>query len=340
MRKRPAAHPTEPSAADDHRRPAAVSVGYDQAWRASLPRHHPMILPNFLIVGAAKAGTSSLYSYLEQHPQVFVSPVKEPRYFAYRHRVRSQPRVRKVLEAHGMSLEQYARLFRNANGARAIGEASTFYLYSRMAPLNIRRAIPDARLIAVLRQPVDRAYSHFSQRVRDGQEPLRDFRRAIAEEERRIADGWPPPYHYLQRGHYAAQLKRYLALFEPDQLRVYLYEDLCDDPGKLVRSIFEFLGVDPAFQPDLTARLNASSVPRFGVLDDAVRRRNALGRLLHRQLPAPLWARVAPKVAEFNRHRPALDRGLRAELTEQLRDDILELQALIGRDLSAWLGAP
>ena len=296
-----------------------------------------MMLPNFLIVGAAKAGTTSLYRYLQQHPQVFMSDPKEPRFFAYLDRADAYRRAGRAASHWMMTPEQYGRLFEATDGAQAVGEASTLYLYSKVAARNIHRRIPEARLIAVLRNPVDRAYSQFLHGVRDAWEPLRDFRQAVAEEEGRIADGWSARWHYVRRGFYADQLRRYLAVFGRERLAVYLYEDLCSDPLGMVRSIFEHLEVDPAFRPSVAARHNASWVPRVRPLDEALRGRNRIGRSLRAWLPEPTWTRIVPRIKDLNRARPPLDPELRAQLTGVFREDVLELQDLIDRDLTAWL---
>ena len=295
-----------------------------------------MVVPNFLIIGAAKAGTTSLYRYLQQHPQVFMSEPKEPRFFAYRERPHGAARAG-ATNRGPLTFEQYCRLFDAAQGARAIGEASTLYLYSRIAAREIHRRIPEAKLIAVLRHPVDRAYSHFLHGVRDGWEPLRDFRQAVDEEAPRIAQGWGPRWHYLRRGLYAAQLRRYLALFGREQLAVYLYEDLCRDPPALMRSVFDLLDVDASFRPSVATRYNAAWVPRVRTLDDTFRAQNRIGSSLRARLPEPLWTRVVPRIKELNRTRPRLGADHRGELLSFFREDILELQALIDRDLTHWL---
>src|SRR5690606_4435051 len=118
-------------------------------------------------------------------------------------------------------LAAYRALFDDVTNEGAIGEASPIYLYAEQAPRNIHRHIPDARMIAILRDPAERAFSACCHTVRDGREPIADFRAAVAAEPERIAAGWPPIYHYVTAGFYARQLQRYFELFAREQLRIY-----------------------------------------------------------------------------------------------------------------------
>src|SRR3712207_4104321 len=131
-----------------------------------------MTLPNFLVIGAMKSGTTALYYYLEQHPEIYMSPVKEPNFF-------SQENAADTVTHIGT----YEQLFKGASGKKAIGEASHSYLYEPRAAAEIRRYVPKVKLIAILRNPIDRAYSHFLHMVRSGTEPLDDFAQALREEE-------------------------------------------------------------------------------------------------------------------------------------------------------------
>ncbi len=264
-----------------------------------------MPLPNFFVVGASKSGTTALWKALSQHPDVFMSPVKEPRFFS----------------GNGSSHE-YLSLFAAANGQRAIGESSGDYLPSAEAARRIRRNIPDAKLIALLRQPVERAHSHYWYRVRRGDERARSFEHALAREET-LGVGAPPWQYYRRRGFYHSQLSAYLALFPREQLSIHLYEDWCDSPHRTLRELFTFLGVDPGVVPTL-AKHNVGTAPRSRALHRLVRRAGspALSR----------WE------AKYNRGPvPRLSPATATMLVDGYRDDIVKLQSLIGRDLTHWL---
>lgn len=227
------------------------------------------LLPNFLIVGAAKAGTTSLFHYLRQHPDVFMPQTKEANFF-----LGAGDRVVREVDPDGQSrsvskinsLSDYQALFTGAITAKARGEASPKYLYYPGTAQRIKSVIPNTKIIVILRHPVDRAYSDFLHQIRDGQEVVTDFATALREEPRRIEKGWNSKYHYRSRGFYFEQLSRYYATFDPANIHVYLYEDLQKDPANLMRRIFCLLDVDPTFVPDMEIKHNISGVPKNQVL--------------------------------------------------------------------------
>jgi Sulfotransferase domain len=302
-----------------------------------------MTLPNFLIIGAGKAGTTSLYQYLNQHPEVFLSAVKETNFFVY------EGQNPQILQ-HSLStdfpirsLDAYCALFRDAAGAKAVGEASPRYLFDPMAASRIRRRLPGVRLVAILRNPVDRAYSAYSMFVRDGHE-RRSFRQAIADAERGIYDGAPRfgQKHYVGQGYYAKHLQPYFDLFDRSQITVPLFEDLHTDGVGLMRRLFGFLDVDDSFVPDTSLRHNRSGKPRNRLLQPLLHK-SVLTRTARRLLPGPLRRRAEAVQRAWRdglaQAAPPLSPEVRALLTAKYRDDILALQDLIRRDLSHWLAA-
>jgi Sulfotransferase family len=291
-----------------------------------------MTMPNFLIIGAMKSGTTALYYYLEQHPEIYMSPVKEPNFFSSQEQENSADTVTHI--------ETYQHLFRGASGEKAIGEASHAYLYETGAAAEIRRYIPEARLIAILRNPIERAYSHFLHMRRTGAEPLDDFAKALREEEvgihkdRILQD-------YIGRGLYYDQLRRYFGTFPREQIRVYLYEDLSDAPIKTVQDAFRFLGVDDSFVPDVSLRRNVSGHPKYKTLDGLLRRQSRIKHAAKIYLPARLRWRLSKAFDDLKTRNLVEPPPLRSEVRRQLilvfREDILKVQELIHRDLSGWL---
>jgi hypothetical protein len=300
-------------------------------------------LPDFLIIGAPKSGTTSLYSYLRSHPQVFMSRIKEPRYFAFADR---KPQFRGAGGARFnrnviWRLDEYRRLFAGRGAARAAGEASATYLWAPAAPVAIRGLIPEARLIAILRNPADRAYSHYCHNRRLGREPFTDFRAALDAEPERIAAGWNPNVHYRARGRYGEQIARYLEHFPRERLKVLLQEDLSARPDATLAEVCRFLDVDDSFVFDTRHRHNVT---------EGLPRRVWINRLFATQSRArDVARRVVPetiRTALFNRYyrsnldpAPPLDPDLRGSLLAEYREDLLRLQCLIGRDIGAWLDA-
>ncbi len=294
-----------------------------------------MTMPNFFIVGAQRAGTTSLYQYLNQHPQVYMSPRKEPHFFEGMHSEFRRPGRRSVPVR---DLAEYQALFAGASGEKAIGEASASYLFSPRAPGLIKSSVPDAKIIAILRNPADRAYSNFVYCVQVGREPLGSFAEGLQAEEERTRDKWGPLWYYKQKGFYYAQVKRYFDTFGRDQVGVWFYEDLRNDTFGIIGEVFRFLGIDESFVPDATSEYNPSGIPRVGRLYTGVRKLTARNpALVERVLPARLRGYVKRRIFV---KPPPFPPEVRRQLTDSYREDILRLQELIGRDLSAWLEDP
>lgn len=307
-----------------------------------------MTMPNFFIIGAQKAGTTSLYHYLGQHPQVYMSPIKEP--FFFNRELDSEGQVvQREFKGHPQrpkfaDLGEYSALFQGAEDATAIGEASPLYIYAMGTPERIQKYVPEARSIALLRNPADRAYSAFLHAVRIGVEPLTDFAEALRAEEGRVRDDWHHVFHYRNRGLYYSQIKRYYEVFGRERVGVWFYEDLRDDPAKVVQSVFSFLEVDDSFTPDTSSRHNPAGVPQNGTTARALMKATdtTVGTI---RKALPPTSRVIPSIFKVRRAvqsriftvPPHIDPELREELISEYREDVLKLQELIGRDLSIWL---
>ncbi len=303
------------------------------------PSRGTSLLPNFVVIGAAKGGTTSLHRYLSAHPDVYMSPVKEPSFFAYEgHALDFRGPKDQLLGAPSYAvttLPAYEALFAARTTERAIGEASPFYLCIDGVAERMAQRIPDAKLIAVLRDPAERAFSNYVMFLRDRRETL-SFRRALAECEARRRAHWAQGWQYVDMGFYARQLRRFYAVYPAAQIKVCFYEDLDRDPRGFVRDVLSFLGVDPTFTPNVSERLNVSAVKRRR-LDRLVNRTNPLRSAARVVLPASVRGAVATYLRGKIHHRPQLAPRDRAFLIDVYRDDILELQHMTGRDLTAWL---
>ena len=299
-----------------------------------------MTMPSFLIVGAAKSGTSALYQYLRQHPEVFMSPVKSTNFFALQG---TTPRfvgpegVPAPVNAYSVTdLQAYRALFTGAGAARAVGEASPIYLYSEQAPANIERHLPNVRLVAVLRNPVERAFSSYLHLIRDGREPL-SFEEGLKQEAARIRDNYGPLYRYTDMGYYSTQVERYLDRFGRDRVRIYLYDDLRREPRGILQDLFGFIGVNPAFPVDVSTEYNASGAPRNQTLNQLLNQDNPIKRLLKPLLPPRFRSRWRAKLNRRNLGRPVLAPETRDQLRMLFHDDVVRLGRLLERDLSHWL---
>jgi hypothetical protein len=298
-----------------------------------------MRMPNFLIIGTMKAGTSSLYHYLKQHPEIFMSPIKEPHFFAFEEGILfAGPGDHKLRPRQITNVEAYRNLFTGATDEKAVGEASTSYLYSPTAPACIRNHLPEAKLIAILRDPVERAYSNYLYWARRGYEPLTDFWQAIQAEQTRIRENWAPEWHYFSRGLYHRQVERYVNVFSRSQIRIYLYDDLVANAPGLMQDIFRFLDVDETFVPDVSVRYNLGGLPRSKALKGLLARLHPVTSIFKPLLSEELRQRLKKAIKRWNlREAPPLSEEVRTRLRGLYREDILRLQDLIQRDLSKWL---
>jgi len=300
-----------------------------------------MPLPNFLIIGAAKSGTSSLYMYLKQHPDIFMSPVKEPHYFSFDSKSKLTQGPGDPIPEAITDFEDYQRLFDGVQDESAIGEASTSYLYRPEAPGRIHELIPDAKLIAILRNPADRAFSAYMHVVRDQRETARNFADALNKEPERKAKNWDPIWHYTSVGYYYEQLSCYYQRFDRAQIKVFLYERLIEDQQAMLEEIYQFLAVDPSFTPDSTVKFNVSGEQKSKLIHKLsvtlFSKPNPMRWISRRLIPETWRWKVTNWIRERNLNKERLPQAIREQLIELYRDDILKLQDLIGKDLSHWL---
>lgn len=282
-------------------------------------------LPNFFIVGAPKAGTTSLYIWLKQHPQIWMPKIKEPDYFA--------PHARR------MDWRAYLALFRGAKEERAIGEASTSYFGSAEAPGLIHEKFPSARIIILLRNPVDQAYSFFRYARMVGRVRHETFESALEHDDRfdlESLDGRERMYHqvvgYVRRGMYFNPVKRYLNRFGKSHVKVHLFEEMIRDPRRIYVDLCRFLGVSTDFLPVFTAE-NSSRPPRWATLQWI------LGRLAPRvplsKIPFGLVRRANLFLGP---RKEAMEHKIRLRLLGTFRPEIDRLSDLLDRDLSIWSG--
>lgn len=281
-----------------------------------------MNLPNFLVIGAAKSGTTSLYHYLAEHPQIFMSPVKELSYFAYNdpHVQAGWPNFHFPIK----TIQQYHEQFSGVRNETAIGDASPIYLESKLASNRVKELIPNIKLIASLRNPADRAFSGYLMHIRQGHGPD-DFTKAFNENSR-----------YVQGGFYYARLKQYYDLFPHRNIKICLFDNLKSDPIELLHELYSFLEVDNSFTPDLKKRYNVGSLPKSKLVNIFITSLVNSGLKSH----TPNWMnKLGKQILKNNNAKtpPEFPPELRSKLIHLYREDILKLQDLIDKDLSIWL---
>jgi len=293
--------------------------------------------PNFIIIGAMKAATTSLYTYIKQHPDIFMTKVKEPMFFN-NFQQENNYNILGSKSNKSTTLEEYLAMFKDAKNEKAIGEASPAYIYNENAPYLIKEHLPDVKIIAILRQPTDRAYSNFLHTKRADRENVNSFGQAIKIEKERISDNWSPLYHYIQKGFYSVQLKRYYNLFPKENIKVYLFEDVVKTPKETLKDIFKFLNVDENIEIDVSKKSNVSGTPKgiLGFILKKMRYYNLMPKFaISDYLPTFIISLLFKSVYKDTEK---LDSVLRKELTDKYyREEILKLEKLIDRDLSNWL---
>src|SRR4051812_13380369 len=222
-----------------------------------------MPLPDFFVIGAPKAGTTALHVALARHPQVFMSRVKEPKHFLVDGPPPSGggPGDAKTYREYVWQRPAYEALFDAAPPGARRGESTAFYLYDHAAQQRIMSAVPGARMIALLRDPVDRAHSNWTHLWSAGLEPEPDFVRACGLEARRIELGWAPFWRYLELGRYGQQLAHLYTVFPREQVHVVLYRDLRQEPAETVDRICDFLGVRTGVLDELPAENVTAEAP-------------------------------------------------------------------------------
>jgi sulfotransferase family protein len=308
-------------------------------------------LPNFFLAGVPRAGTTSFYAYLGQHPEIYVSPIKEPAFFGAadllsgrygaeisQRSVRDRDALRPYLEGTPppgpqplvLEWESYLDLFRNVRNETAVGEGTVSYFWLPNAAGAIQRMVPEPRLIFILRDPAERLFSHHLASL--WHDPHRTFRQRFFNHS--DSHGGAAPPGMVNEGRFATHLQRFFALFPRNHIRIYLYEDYRAAPRAVLRDAFAFLGVDRDHPVDLSRRHNETLSPRLPLLH----------RLRHRVFGSgpvrwiPERARRAMRWAYARAGaNVAMDPADRRLAIDYYRDEIQRTADLIGRDLSAWL---
>lgn len=310
--------------------------------------------PNFFIVGAAKSGTTTLFHYLNQHPEIYMAPIKEPNFFStdinlenlrqsVKNRIKAENidqffkngMTRTIHRAYIRDLHQYLQMFAPAGPGQIKGEASPSYLYSEVAAKAIFEFNQKAKIIIILREPSSRAYSHYKMDLKLGF-TQDSFREAL--EKDKIADpkGWGSSSLYLELGQYYLQVKRYLDVFPKENVLVLLQKDLYNNKEETIKTLFQFLHVKDDFIPNEPEFKNESVVPSNKLTSLLLKsdfiRIKARNLLEHTKLKKNIL-KILYKKSEINKK----DEEVLQEIKIQLKDDVFQLSKLINRDLSEWL---
>jgi len=244
--------------------------------------------PNFFIVGAAKTGTTSLYHYLNQHPEIYMCPIKEPHFhskdfiiskFSERYKKRIELDLKKYFEekklppkhiAHINKLNEYLELFREVKNEKAIGEVSNGYLFSKVAAKNIYKFNKNAKVIIILRDPVKRAFSGWLMELKLNREIDKNFITAVIKDYKKLKKGWGISNNYIEGGLYYEKVKRYFDVFPKDQIKIIIFEKMVQNMQDAIKDILKFLNVNINFKIDISEKYNVKELPRFLIINQFI----------------------------------------------------------------------
>ena len=291
--------------------------------------------PDCIVVGAGKSGTTSLYRYLAQHRQIFMAPIKEPRFFSLNCEGRypdlgsDAPKdlVTNYERNSVSSWSEYCDLFKEAHPRQQKGEVSPQYLFTERSPSKIYEYVPDVKLVAVLRHPVEIAYSAFKMNIRNGYETECNFELAVPLDNSVSRVNWRWKL-YIEQALHGRNLGRFYSVFPAAQVVAVLYDDLVKSPEKVMLTICRHLGLEDDFQFDFKERLNVGYEPRLDVKTRKVIK-NITPSFIRNQYRTSLNALV--------RKRVSIPLHLYRKYLPVFRTDIQQLQTLLGKDLSSWL---
>jgi hypothetical protein len=296
-------------------------------------------VPNFLVAGPTKCGTTSFSIYLNQHPDIFIPQIKEPNFLSSK--IVDLPFAGKgsdeVSDLYVRSFEDYKNLYANQHEA-ALGDASanTIYYGEKIIPV-IREYLGDPKIFILLRDPVKRAFSAYSHLVRDNREEL-SFEEALDMEEQRINENYDPLFHYTRGSLYARNVKIFKESFS--NVQVLLTSDLYKNPDNIFRNVFEFMGVDPEFEVRSSQQHNISGKPKSQFMNDLVTRDTSLRKILRPLVrmftTQTMRERMVSSIQKKNLAKLELDPQTESKLRDFFRTDVQELESVLEKDLSSW----
>ncbi len=305
--------------------------------------------PNFFVVGVVKGGTTSLYHYLNAHPQIYLSPIKEVNFFS-KNDIRSQHFSKQYafdvdidLEryfkegmkenihiAHVENPEQYMQLFSKVTNETAVGEISNSYAICPSAASEIHKIYPHAKIIIMLRNPIERAWSQYIMNLREGKTLEKNFIKEIEKDYTSNPKGWGVTHQYIELGMYFKQIERFRNLFK-DSLKIVLYEDYKLNSKAVVQDIYSFLNVDKNFIPNAEKKYNESAVPRFSKLNYFLVKTGVISTF--KKLVGKNTREKLKKIIYTQKNIPKIEEEHRIYLSNIYREDIKKLSNLLQIDL-------
>jgi len=295
-------------------------------------------IPNFVVIGAPKCGTTSLFYYLKQHPDIYLPVRKELHYFSFPllEAHSKGPRDKETLSALCASWEEYKHHYLDVRNESAVGEVSPSYLFYAEVGERIKSRLGNVRIIAILRDPIEKAFSQYMHMVRDRRETL-TFHDALMAESERKARGWGDIWLYAESSLYADKLKRYFSIFGRKNVRVILFEELANQPVKVMADLYEFLGVSADFACDTSKAYNRSGNPRLDTLSKFMASPSLVKSLMKRTIPERIRIPMRLTLMNWNTgEKDDMDDRSREYLKRYFQDDIVRLGRMLGREMN-WL---
>ena len=302
--------------------------------------------PNLFIVGQPKSGTTALHQFLGQHPEIYMSSIKEPHFFCSDFHLESDRAYGKKRFYDFRSESAYLQLFNKAKNVKVAGESSTNYLYSHVAAEKIYNFNPDAKIIIILREPAKFLYSLHSHYVKFTEENEPDFLTALSLESQRQEEKalsprvTSPSYlYYSQRVQYHQQVKRYCDRFKPEQIKVIIFEEFKSDNKRVFREVLEFLGVEPNFTPEYAA-VNVNKEVKFKSVNNVINNplvKSITKNLLSQEFNEFVRDNIVEKFLWHQAPKASIPEEIRLQLMEQYRPEVIKISELLNRDLvSKW----
>jgi len=295
-------------------------------------------MPNFVVIGAPKCGTTSLFYYLKQHPDIYLPVRKELHFFSFPllESHSNGPGDKEILSSLCASWDEYKHHYLDVQNEAAIGEVSPSYLFYAEAGQRIKSRLGGVRIIAILRDPIEKALSQYMHMVRDRRETLSFYDALMAEPERRARD-WGDIWMYAESSLYVDKLNHYFSAFGRENVRIILLEEFMSQPQKVMADIYGFLGVSMDFSCDTSRVYNKGGNPKSGVVSEFLARPNVAKTLLKRFIPERIRIPMRLALMEWNTGvKDGMDDRSREYLKSYFKDDTARLGKMLSREMN-WL---
>ncbi len=288
--------------------------------------------PNFFIVGAPKCGTTSMWAYLRQHPDIFMPKIKEINYF-------SSDKPDLHAKWLNKNLNNYLKLFAKVNNEKVIGEASVSYLYSRVAPENIKLFNPEAKIIIMVRNPVDAICSAFHMHIANGVQKTFDLEKALYDEDCRKLSIFEDETYYVNKVRYSKSISRYLKVFERQNVFIIVFDDFIANSESIYLKTLEFLEVAPTFIPDFKNYFPARTLKNYSIrrFFSSHQKLRKLGiSIMKEKYRHFILDLLYPIFLGKNTPKPIIRQEIKDRLKIELKSEVEDLSQILDRDLTHW----